>query len=70
MVVGQKSLDGRERSSMENREDLTPAGEPAQLQAEFPANGTPLNPVEESWVFSNSAAVPADDLAKAMQQGE
>lgn len=55
---------------MENREGLTPADEPAELQAEFPANGTPLNPVEESWVFSDRAAAPADDLAKAMQQGE
>jgi hypothetical protein len=65
--------NGKERVNVETREemDIMPGNEPAHLQAEYPATGTALNPVEEPWVFSrNSMAAPADELAKAMQQGE
>jgi len=45
-------------------------GQP-QMQAEFPAMGTALNPVEEAWIFDpNAAAAPVDKLAESMQQGE
>jgi hypothetical protein len=64
---------GKERANVETREEMghIPADDSADMQAEFPAAGTALNPVEEPWVFSrNSMAAPADELAKAMQQGE
>jgi hypothetical protein len=47
-----------------------PADEHAQMQTEFPATGTALNPVEEPWAFSDTMAAPVDELAKSMQQGE
>jgi hypothetical protein len=65
--------NGKERVNVETREEMghIPADEPVEMQAEFPATGTALNPVEEPWVFSrNSMAAPAEELAKAMQQGE
>ncbi|MEJ8546749.1 hypothetical protein [Brevibacillus borstelensis] len=55
---------------MEQDQTMSRTEEAAEMQAEFPATGTPLNPVEEAWAFSSSAAAPADELARAMQQGE
>lgn len=54
-----------QRNANEKQEYLT------ELGAEFPATGTPLNPVEKAWAFADTpAAAPVDDLAEAMQQGE
>jgi len=55
---------------VENKQPMSDTEEMANMQAEFPATGTPLNPVEAAWAFTNSAAAPVDDLARAMQQGE
>lgn len=45
--------------------------EPVHMQAELPAAGTSLNPVETDWAFNDRAgAVPIDEAATAMQQGE
>ncbi|MFM1654005.1 hypothetical protein ACI7RC_18160 [Brevibacillus sp. B_LB10_24] len=44
---------------------------PGRQQAELPAEGTALNPVESSWVFdANASVAPPDELDRAMQQGE
>ncbi|MBO8164948.1 MAG: hypothetical protein H0Z34_14730 [Brevibacillus sp.] len=43
----------------------------AEMQAELPALGTALNPLESGWVFDkNAAAAPPEQLDSAMQQGE
>lgn len=44
--------------------------EAVHMQAEFPAIGTSLNPVEELWVFSHTQGTPGEELAEADQQGE
>ncbi len=47
------------------------AEEPVHMQAELPAAGTSLNPIEEAWAFDeNAAAAPPSKLAEAMFQGE
>ncbi|USG67320.1 hypothetical protein NDK47_08615 [Brevibacillus ruminantium] len=55
---------------MGQREDWPHQEEESQMKAEFPENGTPLNPVEEPWAFADSAAASVENLAESMQQGE
>ncbi len=51
--------------------ERTAKADPARLKAEWPAEGTALNPVETDWVFNQTAgAVPPDELAGSFQQGE
>lgn len=53
------------------QQEMIQGQEAVHLQAEFPAAGTSINPMEELWTFSNSAgAAPPNQLAGAMQQGE
>lgn len=41
------------------------------MQAELPTLGTALNPVESEWAMNQQAsAMPADQTAQAMYQGE
>ncbi len=58
---------------MENNQipSLQEYDESVHMQAELPTQGTALNPVETQWVMNEqAAAMPTDQLATAMQQGE
>ena len=45
--------------------------QPVHLQSELPIQGTALNPIETEWSMNEeAAAMPVDQLANAMQQGE
>lgn len=50
---------------------LRETDQPAHLQSELPIKGTALNPIETEWTMNQTAAaMPAGELANAMQQGE
>lgn len=51
--------------------DLQETSQPVHSQSEWPILGTALNPVELQWSMNQTAAaMPVDQLANAMQQGE
>lgn len=58
---------------MQNQKEtgLQISQEAVHMQAELPTEGTALNPLESEWVMNEQAsAMPVDQLANAMQQGE
>jgi hypothetical protein len=55
----------------EQHHTLAEAAEPILRQAELPAGGTVLNPVEESWAFTQyAAAAPEGEWTNRTRQGE
>ncbi|MGD8189814.1 hypothetical protein ACQCN2_07510 [Brevibacillus ginsengisoli] len=57
--------------SMMKESSLQETSQSVHTQSELPIQGTALNPIETKWSMNDTAtAMPADQLANAMQQGE